>query len=183
MAPVTITTSGYVMLGMLRLGSRSGYEIRRSADLSLRHFWSVSPPQVYGELAKLEEAGLIAGSDDPRGNRRRRTFRMTPAGEQALRAWLVNEDASDLEIRDLLQVKLFFADALGSDEVSALLGAFRERSAAVLGKLEHEVLPAAEKTVERHRVEMPPHIAQLHVELHQFLLAWCDRLEAKLADK
>ncbi len=66
---MAITTSGYIMLGMLRVGSRSGYEIRRSAELSLRHFWSVSPPQVYGELAKLEEGELIEGTDDPRGNR------------------------------------------------------------------------------------------------------------------
>jgi len=177
---VTITTSGYIMLGMLRVGSRSGYEIRRSAELSLRHFWSVSPPQVYGELARLEEAELIRGTDDPRGNRRRRTFRITAAGERALRSWLLADDPAELEIRDLLQVKVFFADVLEPAEARELVRAVRERSHAYLRKLERDVLPAAEKTVARHHVEFPPRIAHLHVELHEFLLGWCDRLEDEL---
>jgi PadR family transcriptional regulator AphA len=178
--PVTITTSGYVVLGMLRVGSRSGYEIRRSAELSLRHFWSISPPQVYGELAKLEQAKLIRGTDDPRGNRRRRTFRINAAGERALRDWLLRAQVTDLEIRDVLQLKLFFADVLEPDDARSLIDAVRERSNAYLHKLEHDVLPAAEKTVARHKVEFPPRIARLHVELHEFLLSWCDRLEGEL---
>lgn len=176
----TITTSGHIVLGMLRLGSRSGYEIRRSAELSLRHFWSISPPQVYGELAKLEDAKLIRGADDPRGNRQRRTFRITTAGERALRDWLLREDQAELEIRDVLQVKLFFADVLEPEGVRSLIDAVRERSSAYLRRLEHEVLPAAEKTVARHQVEFPRQVAQLHLELHEFLLSWCDRLEGEL---
>lgn len=172
-----ISNSGHVVLGMLFVGSRSGYEIRKSAELSLRHFWSISPPQIYTELGKLEAAGLVEGSDDHQGNRRRRLFTVTPAGREALHRWVLDEGDSDFEMRDLLQVKLFFADVLEPDEVPVLLEQIRARSRRILRKFEREVSPAARKTVERHGVRFPPRVADLHVELHQYLLSWCDRVE------
>src|SRR3954447_19999632 len=72
------------VLGMVALGARSGYEIRRAAELSLRFFWALGPPQIYAELARLEEAGLIAGRDESRGRRARRTYRVTKKGERVL---------------------------------------------------------------------------------------------------
>jgi DNA-binding PadR family transcriptional regulator len=42
------------MLGMLRLGARSGYAIKKTADLSTKYFWPTSLAQVYPELARLE---------------------------------------------------------------------------------------------------------------------------------
>lgn len=174
------TTAGHVMLGMLRIGSRSGYEIRRAAQLSLRAFWAVSPPQIYRELTALEEAGLVVSSEDPRGNRPRRLHRLTEAGEAELRAWLREPDVGDLEIRDLAQVKLLFADALPPDEQATLVEAMRQRSRDCLRRLAQEVVPAAERTRERHHLALPTRIAGLHVELHEFLLDWCDRLEAEI---
>ena len=44
----------YLVLGMLRMGLRSGYEIKRGADRSTKHFWPMSLAQVYPELARLQ---------------------------------------------------------------------------------------------------------------------------------
>src|SRR3954465_14099805 len=80
-------TAAAAVLGMVALGARSGYEVRRAAELSLRFFWALGPPQIYAELGRLEEAGLIAGRDESRGRRARRVYKVTAVGKRALEAW------------------------------------------------------------------------------------------------
>ena len=85
-----VTATGHALLGLLSFGRElSGYELRRWADNSLRHFY-VAPvmSQVYAELDRLEAAGLTASREVPQGSRRVRVHRITPAGEEAVAAWL-----------------------------------------------------------------------------------------------
>jgi len=74
---VKLTAPSYLILGMLRLGIRSGYGIKKAADVSTKHFWPMSLAKVYPELASLEDAGLIVRSDDPHGARSRHSYEPT----------------------------------------------------------------------------------------------------------
>src|SRR3954454_13795135 len=85
--PPVLGNAAAAVLGMVALGARSGYEIRRAAELSLRFFWALGPPQIYAELARLEEDGLVTGADETSGRRRRRVFAVTAAGHAALADW------------------------------------------------------------------------------------------------
>src|SRR2546427_5974897 len=85
-ARVKLKPPSYLMLGMLRLGARSGYAIKKATDVSTRAFWPTSLAQVYPELARLEEAGLVKRRDDPHGGRARSAYEITKEGEQALLA-------------------------------------------------------------------------------------------------
>src|SRR3954470_9910492 len=100
------------VLGMIALGARSGYEIQRAAELSLRFFWALGPPQIYAELRRLEEAGLVRGRDEARGRRARRVYAVTAKGRRALRRWLTAPGSGTLELRDAELLRIFFADAL-----------------------------------------------------------------------
>jgi len=53
---VELKPPAYLMLGMVRLGARSGYAIKRAADASTRFFWPTSLAQVYPALGRLEAA-------------------------------------------------------------------------------------------------------------------------------
>ena len=86
--PDELSPTGKVILGMLALGTQTGYDIKRFVDRSTRHFWAASYGQIYPELKRLERAGWIAGDDEPRGGRRRRVYRITPEGRSALRGLL-----------------------------------------------------------------------------------------------
>src|SRR5512133_4027220 len=100
-----------VILGFLSLGPRSGYDIKTVVDRSTRFFWAASYGQIYPELRRLEEEGLVEGEDRPNGGRSRRVYRLTPAGREALHGWLLGSTVT-IELRDESLLRLFFADAL-----------------------------------------------------------------------
>jgi DNA-binding PadR family transcriptional regulator len=170
--------AAYVMLGMLRVGSRSGYEIRKSAELSLRFFWAVSPRQIYDELRVLEERGLVRGSDDPKGSMKRRTFALTATGERALAGWVAEPELGLFEWRDLGLLKLFFADVLTPAERRALIARMRARAAEVQQKFETTILPAAARTGERHGNDMPELVARFGADFWDWAADWLERAEA-----
>ena len=115
-----LSPTARVILGLLRLGPHTGYEIKQTTDRSTRFFWGASYGQIYPELRRLEGAGLAVAVDEPRGAVRRRVYRITPAGEDAVREWLLADD-EDFEIRDEGLLKLFFGAALTRDELLVLV--------------------------------------------------------------
>lgn len=168
-----LTNGGAAVLGMVVLGARSGYEIRRAAELSLRFFWSLGPPQIYAELSGLEDAGLIKGRDDSTGRRPRRCYHATARGRSALAAWVTEHQAAAMELRDPLLLRLFFADVIERTEVSDLVKSIRDRSVQALAAFDDRIMPAADQTQERG-FGQPRAVAQFGQDLHQFIVNWCE---------
>jgi DNA-binding PadR family transcriptional regulator len=172
----SLSNSAAAVLGMLALGARSGYEIKRAGERSLRFFWALGPPQIYAELRRLEEARLISGTDASRGQRARRSYRVTAAGRRALHGWLTASGTGQLELRDPEFLRLFFADALEPDEVRARIAAMRDRAERALEHFDREVMPAADRTAELGHT-YPREVARFGVELQRFIVDWCERFE------
>src|SRR3712207_4611407 len=101
---------GRVILGCLQWMPRSGYDVKALIDRSARFFWAASYGQIYPELARLEEQGLVS-ADAPAGGRRRRIYKLTKSGRAELRKWLLDGEAG-YELRDEGLLKLFLADCL-----------------------------------------------------------------------
>jgi DNA-binding PadR family transcriptional regulator len=137
-----LNPTSYVVLGMLRLGKRTGYDIKQLVDKSTRFFWAASYGQIYPELKRLEEAGLVSGESDPQGGRQRRAYELTADGQRVLDEWLKTPDVPLAETRDLALLKLFFADGLPPDDAAALARAAGERHAEVVASLEQLEPPA-----------------------------------------
>src|ERR1700744_6720384 len=96
-----LTTAAYLVLGMVRLGARTGYEIKQLTAQSIRYFWTISPVQIYPSLTQLEAAGLVTGREEPHGRRPRRVFQITSARQAALREWRAPPRPLPFELRDL----------------------------------------------------------------------------------
>src|SRR5712691_2840899 len=109
-----------VILGLLSVVPRSGYEIKAAVDRSTRFFWAASYSQIYPELRRLEREGLIEGEDAPNGRRARRVYRLTAAGRKELEAWLLGRSVT-IELRDESLLRLIFADALPREQALGLL--------------------------------------------------------------
>src|SRR5690242_10864303 len=115
-----LSPTAYVILGMVSGEPRSGYEIKAAVDNSVRFFWAASYGQIYPELKRLSEAGLVAGSDAPRGERKRTVYSITADGESELRDWL-RRPPETAEMREEGLLKLFFSEVLGPEEAVATL--------------------------------------------------------------
>src|SRR3954470_19543531 len=116
MAEQPLSKTAYVILGMLRLGKRTGYEIKSLVDVSTRFFWAASYGQIYPELARLEETGLIRSERDHSDGRGRKAYELTDEGEAALHDWLLSPEPLHLELRHEGALKLFFSDTLEGEE-------------------------------------------------------------------
>ena len=86
-----LSSTAYVILGALAWGPSSGYDVKAVVDRSVRFFWTASYGQIYPELRRLSEAGLVKGTMEPTSGRRRTVYRITAAGRRALEDWLAQE--------------------------------------------------------------------------------------------
>lgn len=168
--------SSYVVLGMLALGLRSGYEIKRAADDGSRHFLALSFRQIYPELHRLERLGMVTASDAATGDRRRTFYELTPAGRAALVAWLAEPGELQVELRHSGIVKLLFADGVGRDEQLALLTAIRTHHEEAAATMER-VRAAAEQDGQERCMLLT---LDFGIELERFMADWCERTAAEL---
>ena len=166
----------YVVLGMVSLGARSGYEIKRDVERSIRFFWTISQAQIYPSLERLEREGLISGREIPTGRRRRRVFEITEAGRAQLRAWLADTEPIPFELRDVGLLKLFFADASPRSEALALLQAVRRRSLERVDTLT-AIRPAAAEGAAQG-IAHPLLALELGIAFHQAMADVCARFAA-----
>ena len=117
----TLTPTARVILGMLKLGAPTGYEIKKVIDSSTRFFWTASYGQIYPELKRLQREGLVRSREEPRGKINRTFYELTPKGDQALRDWLTDDKSTIYEIHDEGLLRLFFSDVLPREDVLANL--------------------------------------------------------------
>jgi len=47
------------------------YDVKRPVASTIRHFWAISDVQIYPELKRLEEHGLVLGRDGESSSRGR----------------------------------------------------------------------------------------------------------------
>src|ERR1700750_2483545 len=75
-----LSPTGRVILGTVALGKRTGYDIKAFVDTTARSFWAASYGQLYPELKRLEDQGLVRGRPEPSGGRARTVYELTEAG-------------------------------------------------------------------------------------------------------
>jgi DNA-binding PadR family transcriptional regulator len=169
----------YLMLGMVRIGARSGYAIKRAADASTRFFWPTSLAQVYPALGRLEAAGLLRREEDHRGARERHSYELSEAGEAALVEWLRAPEEAPVQFRDEGLLRLFFADSLPLDDQIALVRRLRARDEAAAAAVAEHVAPYAGE-LERRGRRFPALAAELGADSYRRAAEWLARLEAEL---
>jgi DNA-binding PadR family transcriptional regulator len=164
-----LSPTARVILGMLGFGPMSGYEIKTLVDNSTRFFWAASYGQIYPELRRLAEAGLIEGEAQAQGGRRRTVFSLTPAGREALASW--HRAAPEIqETRDETMLKLFFADAVGEGATEQALEAKRDHHRDVAARL-REI--QAGKDPETPGSAM--RTLRLGIDWNDWVAGWCER--------
>jgi DNA-binding PadR family transcriptional regulator len=113
----------YAVLGALADHPRTGYGLLKHFQQSLAYAWPASHSQIYPELARLRDEGLI--EQTAAGARGSRTYALTDTGVEEMRRWL-RETEPDRRVRNDAALRVFFLWLLEPDEAIAHLE--RERT-------------------------------------------------------
>jgi len=175
-----LSPTAYVILGMVSREPRSGYEIKALVDNTTRFFWAASYGQIYPELRRLSEAGLIEGMDAPRGERKRTVYAITADGEEELKAWL-REPPQTFEMREEGLLKLFFAGVLDREEAAMTLREMGEYRRGVVERLRALEPMAKEKDAEMAD-PFPLLVLRGGIEFNEWFADWCGRMEEQILE-
>lgn len=169
-----LTPTGRVILGLLAMGKRTGYDIKQIVDNSTRFFWAASYGQIYPELKRLENQGLVRSRSEPTGGRARQVYEPTDAGLTALHTWLDSGHEPLFELRDEGMLKLFFSALASPPQRVANIKAMRERQERKL---------AALRALEAKGISGGPGVTlALGITITERYVEWCAETERRLTN-
>jgi PadR family transcriptional regulator, regulatory protein AphA len=116
----------HVILTLLHRRPATGYEIVKEFETVVGYFWSASHQQVYRDLGKLAEEGLVRFTLVPQEEKPdRKVYELTQEGEEALREW-IESPIQPRNLHDELLVRLLAGELVGSVALRTLLESQRE---------------------------------------------------------
>ncbi|WIY01093.1 PadR family transcriptional regulator [Amycolatopsis mongoliensis] len=159
----------YAILGYLSSGPGTGYDLARQLDTGLGWFWTARHSQIYPELKKLTEGGLIRRHSAVAGeNFDKFEYSITEAGLAELREW-AGQAPSYPPNRDSERLQLIFSDEQPSSlrlHLEAHLEHFRQRRDRLretLSSMQQGTHPRVQKRID----EGPPSRADLTLKLRE----------------
>jgi len=126
-----LTSTSYAVLALLALQPWTTYQLARQMERSLGWIWPRAVSRLYEEPKKLVASGLAASRPGSTGRRRSTVYTITPAGRQALAAWLAEPGAGPVLECEAL-VKVAYADQGTRDGLLANLAALIDDATAKL---------------------------------------------------
>lgn len=179
----------HAVLGVLEARPMSGYELTRFFESSARWVWTAPQSQIYPLLKRLEADGFIAGEQQVRGEKLRRTsYSLTDDGLANLQSWL-SETHPGTSVRDPMLLQALFFDMVDPDAAERVL---REHMADLASSIEqwtaHQArLLAHDTPLLRERLRrrdaadhdrvatLKAHVFDCLIESAQVRISWAER--------
>ncbi|MCW3046930.1 MAG: putative transcriptional regulator [Solirubrobacterales bacterium] len=169
----------HAVLTALLEGEASGYQLSKRFDVSVADFWSATPPQVYRELERREDEGLLrARLIEQRRRPNKRVFTITAAGRQELHEFTA-QPTRPAALRDDLLVKVQAVDVGDSDAVSEAVATRLEhahRKLALYQRLHENLLDGrTEDDYARDAERIGPYLTLMGGRRYEQLeIDWCE---------
>jgi DNA-binding PadR family transcriptional regulator len=148
----------FALLALLRVGPLSGYDLQKQFSVSVGHVWHAPGSQIYPELRKMEQDGLVVGEEQPRGERgARRLYHVTSEGDAAFQDWM-RSPLGYLRVRDPAHLRSAYLESVAPDEARAFLRTHQEQWEAELAQWEAEIarIDAGESPMLQRRLVVTP---------------------------
>lgn len=121
-------------LGLLAGGPASGYDLLKHFEKSMANVWPATQSQLYSELNKLADGGLIhVSAVGPRG---RKEYQITASGHAELTRWIASPH-DDPPLRSAGLLRIFLLGLIPADQARAHLANLAERSDSEVHRLTH----------------------------------------------
>lgn len=130
-----------VCLGLLSFGEATGYDLKKHFEASFDHFFSTGFGSIYPALAALAAEGLAECTSVPQeGRPDRKIYRITPAGDDALRETLATCEPGH-KLRSELLALLYFSNLVPPERVKSLLDSRLAQMQQSLARMRHTGCP------------------------------------------
>lgn len=169
MSSVSLTPFSYVVLVLVGRGGAGPHDLVRMARQG-RVYWSAAESQYYAEPKRLEALGLLSSSKEPGRTRERTHYRLTPAGEAALREW-AETPVGFPRLQHEAVVRVLAVDLVGRDAVLASLQPLHEELDAMEERLSQAEESAGSLPHRETALRLNLQLARRLVDAHREWLA------------
>ena len=115
-------TLKYSILGLLMQAPQTGYDISKAFSGELGCFWSAKHSQIYPELKRLAEEGLIQYSTVIQGEKlEKKLYEITPRGEEDFLQWLEQDPPLDPTPKDVFRLRSYYSQWLPEEKYLELI--------------------------------------------------------------
>jgi DNA-binding PadR family transcriptional regulator len=102
----------HIILGMLRKGPKSGYDLNKQLENEIHYFWEADISRIYRSLADMKKKGwvefeTVVQEDSPN----KKVYSLTEAGRMELQRWLA-EPGKPTSTHNPFLAQLHFNDAI-----------------------------------------------------------------------
>lgn len=106
-------TLKYAILGLINRKPLTGYDITKAFNEGLVEFWYAKHSQIYPELKKLTDEGLISYETIIQGEKlEKKLYTITEKGKNCFQKWLSKEDPLEPTPKDIFRLKAYFCDEM-----------------------------------------------------------------------
>ncbi len=99
------------ILGLLHYKDMHGYQIKRIIEARFAHMWSINFGQIYPNLKKLKEEGLVTMAEEENQGEKgpsRKIYSITRQGRLAFQEWLETMPDKKMLLRDPFLMRFVF---------------------------------------------------------------------------
>lgn len=113
----------YAILGLINRSPITGYDITKELDERIMaNFWHAKHSQIYPELKKLLEEGLVEFQVEVQGEKlEKKVYTITKEGKNEFREWLLTDEPIGVTPKDVFRLRTFFSDELPAKDFVKLL--------------------------------------------------------------
>ncbi|ACL03798.1 transcriptional regulator, PadR-like family [Desulfatibacillum aliphaticivorans] len=168
----------YSILGLLHYEDMHGYRIKEHIEKNFGYMWSVNYGQIYPNLKKLEQEGLISMREEVQNGKKgppKKLYSLTDAGREAFQEWLFGSPERSMLLRDPFLMRFVF---FGFGDKERALELIDEQIMAYEGDLAGRL---SKKEKWRTKDVFVNQLAELGIEMNKMMLAWLKETRKKVA--
>jgi DNA-binding PadR family transcriptional regulator len=103
----------YALLGLLNNQAMTGYDIAKEFNKELSEFWYAKHSQIYPELKKLVEEGLLTYEIQISGEiLEKKLYSITDGGKSAFLEWMLKEEPMESTSKDIFRLRMYFSSTI-----------------------------------------------------------------------
>ncbi|MEH7107037.1 PadR family transcriptional regulator [Bacillus sp. JJ1764] len=172
------------MLTLLAREPLTGYDIKQQMNTRMGAFWKANNNQVYPELSKMEEEGLIRLKEVEHDSYRppRKVYEITQAGKESLIEWTI-EPVEIATIKDEFLVKAYNTWLVDPEKMLIRIEEARnlhiEKLSIYLDKME-ELKGMLDPNLKFDPISSSMDVVEHGILYERMYIQWCDKVIKKL---